>query len=287
MKYIIMSLASVLAVTFIIQLVRGSQYDSAVEGLDENDYPLHDLYVVGLAWAQTALFRLKGQKADELKKDAGLLYETHYAEYYANVIWAQIITYVHLILSLTFLLAALFYDAHNFLIVVGLITSVITYVYFMKNIGTRIQDRTVECEEEFPEIVSTMAILVNSGMVLKEAWQIIADSGEGVFYELMQKASDDMNNGMSDMDAIVKFAKESNSNDIKKFASALLQSMEKGGGELGEFLSHQSSELWNEKRQRMLQKGEQAATKLLAPIVLIFLGVIIIVITAAFAGALF
>lgn len=287
MKYFIISMASAFAIAFIVQLIRGAQYDSAVEGLDDKEYPLHDLYIVGLAWAQIGFFRLRGQKADELRKDAGLLYERHYAEYYANIIWAQVLTYVHLILTVTLLLATLFYDMHSFLIMVGIVMSVATYVYYMKYMQTKLENRTAECEEEFPEIVSTMAILVNSGMVLKEAWQIIANSGKGMFYELMQKASDDMNNGMSDTDAIVQFAKNSDSNDIKKFASALLQSMEKGGGELGNFLTNQSSELWNEKRQRMLQKGEQAATKLLVPIVLIFLGVIIIVITAAFAGALF
>jgi tight adherence protein C len=83
------------------------------------------------------------------------------------------------------------------------------------------------------------------------------------------------------------FGKNSNSTEIKKFTSALLQSMEKGGGELGSFLASQSSELWNAKRQRMLQAGEKAATKLLLPIVLVFVGIIIIVMTAAFAGSLF
>ena len=63
--------------------------------------------------------------------------------------------------------------------------------------------------------------------------------------------------------------------------------MEKGGTELAGFLTRQSSELWSSRRQRMLQEGEKAATKLLLPIVLIFIGIIIIVMTAAFAGALF
>lgn len=107
------------------------------------------------------------------------------------------------------------------------------------------------------------------------------------FIKLMKRASEDMNNGFSDSDAIYRFGKASNSGEIKKFVSALLQSMEKGGAELTSFLANQSSELWKLKRQHMLQEGEKAATKLLAPIVLIFIGVMIIVITAAFAGGLF
>ena len=132
-----------------------------------------------------------------------------------------------------------------------------------------------------------MAILVNSGMVLREAWHMVGQNGSGAFYELMRKASDNMRNSHSDADAIFMFGKASNSPEIKKFTSALLQSMEKGGAELSSFLANQSSELWNTKRQRMLQGGEKAATKLLLPILLIFLGIIIIVMTAAFAGSLF
>ena len=94
-------------------------------------------------------------------------------------------------------------------------------------------------------------------------------------------------NGYSDADAIFLFGRASNSTEIKKFTSALLQSMEKGGAELSVFLARQSSELWSTKRQHMLQNGEKAATKLLLPIVLIFVGIIIIVMTAAFAGSLF
>ena len=122
---------------------------------------------------------------------------------------------------------------------------------------------------------------------MEEAWKTIAYSRDGAFYELMRKATENMNNGYSDADAIFMFSRESNSTEIKKFTSALLQSMEKGGSELGSFLTNQSSEIWNAKRQRMLQEGEKAATKLLLPIVLIFGGIMVIVMTAAFAGALF
>lgn len=48
-----------------------------------------------------------------------------------------------------------------------------------------------------------------------------------------------------------------------------------------QFLANQSSELWNEKRQLLLQKGEKAASKLLMPIAIMFLGIMLIVISSA------
>jgi len=83
------------------------------------------------------------------------------------------------------------------------------------------------------------------------------------------------------IDAIYDFGVMTNSDDVKKFTSALIQSLERGGGDLPKFLTNQSAELWAHRRQYYLQKGEKAASALLMPIALLFMGVIIIVIAAA------
>ena len=287
MIYVYLGVGTILAVLFIIHLRKGEQYEAFYENLDENIYPLCSLYGVGFSWSATRIFRLKEKRAVDLMAQASLLYEPQYAEYYANVVWAQTITFVHLFLTVTFLMAGILYDSAILMLGAGIFMSVVIGVYCLENMKDTLSKRTEECEYQLPEVVSTMAVLVNSGMVLREAWSMVANNGTGAFYELMQKAADNMHNGYSDIDAIFLFGRESNSTEIKKFTSALIQSMEKGGAELSSFLARQSSELWNTKKQRMLQNGEKAATKLLLPIVLIFVGVIIIVMTAAFAGSLF
>lgn len=287
MQYLLMLIGTVLAVLFILQMMKGRSYISYVENLDENEFPLKDLYIVGIAWSSVGMFQLKGKTAAELKQQAALLYDPQYAEYYAHVAWAQCLTFAHLFSAATFLLAGFLYDAAAIMLLGGIFLTATMIVYSLQKMKNSVSARMEECEAQLPEIVSTMAILVNSGMMLREAWTMISESGDGAFQMLMRKASDNMRNGYSDADAIFLFGRASNSVEIKKFTSALLQSMEKGGGELGVFLARQSSELWNTKRQKMLQRGEKASTKLLAPIVLIFVGIIIIVMTAAFGGALF
>lgn len=287
MRYIILGIGSILAILFMIQLIRGKKFEAIVENLDSSAFPLNELYSVGFMWSSSKLFAFKGKIAAELKVNASLLYEPQYAEYYANVVWAQTITLVHLFLAITFLMAAIMYNSAVFMLIVGIFMSVIVATYCLENMKNTLSNRTEECESQLPEVVSTMAVLVNSGMVLREAWKMVGENGNGAFYELMRKSSENMQNGYSDADAIFLFGRASNSTEIKKFTSALLQSMEKGGAELSGFLANQSSELWNTKRQRMLQGGEKAASKLLLPIMLIFIGIIIIVMTAAFAGSLF
>lgn len=266
---------------------RGKKFEPLIENLDEKQYPLKDLYTIGFVWSSSKLFSLSGKKLYELKSKATLLYDYQYSEYYANVIWAQSITLVHLSLAVSFLITGAFYDFALYFFAVGMMMSFALGYYTLENLNISLDKRAKECESQLPEVVSTMAILVNSGMFLRDAWNMIAENGNGVFYELMRKASDNMKNGSSDEDAIYLFGRASNSVNVKKFTSALLQSLEKGGADLSIFLTNQSSELWNVRKQHLLQEGEKASSKLLAPILFIFIGVIIIVITAAFSGSLF
>lgn len=287
MQYIFIGMGSLLAILFMVQMRKGKKFEPLVENLDSNIYPFNALYIVGFAWSSTKLLRLKGKTALDLIQQASMLYEPQYAEYYANVVWAQMLTLVHLFAAVTFMMAGIMYDNATFMLIVGFFMCALIAAYSLQNMKNKLSKRTEECERQLPEVVSTMAVLVNSGMVLREAWNRVAENGIGAFYELMRRTSENMRNGYSDAEALLLFGKTSNSTEIKKFTSALLQSMEKGGAELSVFLARQSSELWSTKRQHMLQSGEKAATKLLLPIVLIFVGIIIIVITAAFAGSLF
>ena len=116
---------------------------------------------------------------------------------------------------------------------------------------------------------------------LYQRWRVIADSKEGVIYDLMRQSCVDMENGMAEVDAIHKFGRFTNSAEIRKFTSALAQSVERGGAELSDFLSRQSIEVWTLKKQLMLQKGEAAASKLLVPTAMLFVGIIIAVMTGA------
>ena len=130
-------------------------------------------------------------------------------------------------------------------------------------------------------MVSKLSLLINSGMVLREAWYFIAESKKGPLYDLMKETCEFMNNGESDQSAINKFGILSDSREIKKFTSSLIQSLEKGNSDLVDFMLSQVTEQLEHKRQIMLQKGEVAAGKLIVPIGIMFAGVIMIIMAAA------
>lgn len=287
MRLIFAMIGTFLGITFILQLLRGQKYNPLFENLDSEEFPLASFYVVGYAWSMSGMFPFDGKQANKLRGEAAILYEPQYADYYGRTYWSMTLTLVHLILTFAFLLGAVMYSSALLIVGGGVFMAILMGSYCLSKMESTLNERTEKCESELPEVVSTMAILVNSGMMLRDAWFTIADTGEGEIYKLMRQSRGHMESGKSDIDAIFMFGKASNSQEIRKFTSSLMQSMDKGGGELEGFLMQQSQELWYTKRQKMLQEGEKAATKLLGPIMLIFMGIIIIIMTAAFAGSLF
>lgn len=279
MQLVELIVGSILLLLLIIKMIQGKKYHDYVDNLDNDDYPLRSLYEIGLSWNDTKLLKLRGKIRYKLIGQAKLLYDEKYAEYYALITWSQVISFVHIGLTFGFIFAGAFNAA--FFILFGILFAFFTGYYFFTRMKEIIENRKNECVVELPEIVSTMALLINSGMILREAWKKISESKDGEIYKLMQSASTNMRNGMSDADAIHRFGILSDSPDVKKFTSTLIQGLEKGNRELNLLLSKQSSEMWILKKQIMLQKGEKAASKLLIPIALIFVGILVIVISAA------
>lgn len=250
-----------------------------VENLDSKDFPLKSIYCVGFSWSSHSFLKLKGKIREKLVGQAKLLYDFKYAEYYANIVWAQFLSFTHLSLTIGLLLAGILNS--GFLFFIGIAVAIVFGYYFLNHMNDLLTRRATECTSELPEIVSTMALLINAGMMMRNAWRTIAESKEGTVYDLMRQSCSDMDNGISEVDAIHKFGRLSNSAEVRKFTSALTQSIERGGAELNSFLGRQSVEIWALKKQLMLQKGEAASSKLLAPTAMLFIGIIIAVLTGA------
>lgn len=274
-----MALGSILGVLLIIMMKKGAKHQNCINALTDGDNPLKNLYVIGYGWSETKILSFSGRKKEVLVGQAKLLYEPQYSDFYATASWAQVITFVHLSLCIGLLLGgAMNFTFFSF---VGVVFAAFCGFYFFTRMKEKLSARHEDCITALPEVVSTMVLLINAGMPLRYAWSQISESKDGEIYTLMKKASDDIRNGSSESDAIFKFGVLSNTPEVKKFASFLVQGLETDAKDLGRFLADYSTEMWSLKKQVMLQKGEQAASKLLIPVSLIFLGILIIVISGA------
>lgn len=281
MSLILLIIGSVITVFFVILLLKGQKYNYMVDALSGDDFPLKEIYVAGLAMQDSRMFKPSGKIGDFLRDKTKLIYTRKYSEYYTSIIWAQALSMGMFCCALCFLVAGLIPDMAMLMALFGVIMAIMPGYYFINHVGELVTTRKTLCEDEFPNVISKLALLVNSGVILHEAWEIVATGNEGQFYDLMQVSCEEMRNGKSDVDAIHDFGVQTSSDMVKKFTTALIQSIERGGGELSSFLTNQSKEIWAHRRQTMLQKGEKAAGALLMPIALMFGGVMMIVIAAA------
>lgn len=282
MNFIMLLLASITTVLFLVNLARGKQYGYMVESLDGGEYFLKELYVVGFSLNDGKIFKLRGKMERNLKKQAKLLWGDRYYEYYANLAWAQFLSLTLLVVSVGFSLSGfLKTEQLPILLILVLLFVAAFWNLSLSRMKEKVQQRREACEAEFPNMVSKLALLINSGMVLREAWRVTAYGKEGTLYTLMKQACENMENGESDIGAIYKFGVTSDSASIKKFTSAMIQGMQKGNSELADFMVSQTSELWAHKRQMALQQGEVAAGKLIIPLGITFAGIIMIIVSAA------
>lgn len=281
MRLICLILGTALGGLYLLMLVRGRKYDAMTENLE--DFENKDLCGAGFAMQDIPFLALRGKLGKELRIQADLLYGSTYQEYYARLYYARALSVTALLLAVVLLAVSLLSGNMAILLLLGgIAAAAAVWVSQIEKMKKQVTERKDACLDEFPNVISKLALLVSSGMILYQAWSTVAQSKDGQIYELMRQACRDIGNGMSESDAYYRFGVLSDCQDIRKFSSMLVQSLEKGGSELTTFLMQQSKELWSQKRQRTLQAGDAAAAKLLIPTVLMLVGILLIILSVVF-----
>ena len=275
---VILILTVVFSLLFITSLVASGKYNEYIDTLDDKEFPVKSIYGAGFVLAGLLKLDYRSKFANDLRQQVIILYGEKYSEFYLRVLYAQKFSICWLVLVVSGIFAC-FAQGSDALVVfgLGLVMVGTVYYYFNTVTATKIKKKSAIYLKDFPSVVSTIALLVNAGMMLREAWAEVAFSSNGDLYAQMQRVSEDMDNGMSESDALYAFSLRCATPEIKKFTSFIVQGLEKGNKDLAFSLKNQSDELWEMKKQHVLQQGDLAASKLLIPIMVMFVGILIIV----------
>ena len=269
---------------WMLLLLRGKKDDWMFgDQLNDEDYPVKDLYCIGYAVVQMLNLDFKSKKDRQLRKEFAVLYGEKFADYYIRVAYSQQIAMALTVLTLA--APVYFVGECNLLLFVAVIAGAgATYYYYATTTKDKIRKRSDELLAEFSDVVSKLALLVNSGMILKEAWEDTAYSKNGTIYQEMRRSVVDMQNGKAEVDALFAFGQSCMLPEIKKFSSTLIQGLMKGSGDLASMLTQQSKEVWEMKKQNVHRQGELANNKLLMPMCITFIGILIMVMVPIFTN---
>lgn len=250
--------------------------------IDSNDYYLSELFFIGFQIMELIRFNIKSDSARKKVKLMSEVYGKKYAEYYYYVSVGGKITYVVTVLPIIFLLALL---ANNpIALLFGVVFAAIFVWYMNESFKDKLTARREEILAEFPQVLSKMTLLVNSGMLLRDAWNLIANQSDTVLFQEMRLTAAQLENGVQEAAAYREFAERCGIKEVRKFSSMVIQGLEKGAAELTIFLKDMADELWVEKRNLVKQKGEKANAKLLMPTVIIFIGILFMIMAPIISG---
>ncbi len=255
--------------------VGAAKYKELVKPLDIKKYWLKELYPIGFLILDMIHYSYDTLLDRQRLKQARIVYGEKYAEYYYRVNMAEKVTYLTLGVLLAPLAGVVFNSPVYCLF--GLVAGIVLFVYADSKITDIIKAREESITRDFCEVVSKMALLINAGMITREAWDEISHTGEGTIYEEMRNASIDMQNGMSEIDAYIGFGNRCGTPFVNKFISMLVQNLSKGNKELVDFLKAETRSCWEEKKHMVKRQGEAAANKLMIPLAMILLGIFVMI----------
>lgn len=281
-QYIMLLIGVVTSAIYVILYLAGSKkYAAVVSAVRDDVFPLPDIFVVGLEIMDK--FKIKAKKPGIKKRQKySELFEKQFTEFYLMISTAAVISYIMLFLPIAFLFGAMTNEA--VLVVLVLIVPVVLALYINMNVDTKLKDQHDEILLDYPNVLSKMALLINAGMMLREAWAAVSESGDRKIYIEMQNVTKKINNGYSDIQAYEEMADACKLNEIKKFISIICQNTEKGSSELTHILRELSVDAWALKKNVAKVKGDAASGKLLIPVAISFITILIMVMVPIMSG---
>ena len=279
---VMLLIGTLLAFIFIIITLVSGKYDELCKPLDKKEFPLRETYSIGCKILEIIKYGYNSKSDRKLRKSIEILYGVKYSDYYLRMIMAQRITFAVFLLLVAFAFYAITLEIVGFFILV--MFSGLAYYYYGDRVNKNIEKREQEMMKDYPEVLSKLVLLTNAGMILRDAWENVAFSGEGVLFDEMKKVVVDIQNGVAEIDAFFSFSMRCSIPEIKKFTSTLVQGMTKGNHELVMLLKEQSKEAWEARKFNVKIQGEHAKSKLLIPISLMCLGILVMIIIPIFSN---
>lgn len=159
-------------------------------------------------------------------------------------------------------------------------------MYFDLWLSSKVKKRHAEIREDYPAVLTEMALMVNVGNPAAAAFEKVAGSADGLLYREMQHTVGSMQNGMPAEAALTALTVRCPVREVRKFVSLYIQNLQKGGPDFPHILTEMAENSFEDRKNEAKAQGELAEQKLLIPTMFMFVGILLIVIVPAFRNIL-
>lgn len=152
-------------------------------------------------------------------------------------------------------------------------------VFSDRELFEKVRKRRQAIQLEFPDFVNRLTLLVNAGLSVSKAWEKAARDSrrETPLYKELCIAVQAVRSGASEHKAYEEFAKRCHVPAVTRFVTVVLQNIRKGNSELVPVLRLLADECWEMRKNAARKFGEEASTKLLLPMMMMFVAILLIV----------
>lgn len=176
------------------------------------------------------------------------------------------------------------------ILVLGMVMSLGIYTLEKQKEKEKREKRIWQMEQEYSEMISRFTLFMGAGMPARKAWFKLAEAygnrekkqEKHAVYEEMVYTMHEIQSGTPESECYEKFGERCELAMYRKFGMLLSQNLKKGTKGLVLLLKQEAVNAFEERKSFAKKQGEEAGTKLLMPMFLMFGMVLAIIVIPAF-----
>ena len=177
------------------------------------------------------------------------------------------------------------------LLLLGVVTGVLLKFRGLEEERKKKKKREEELLLSYPQLVTTLALLIGAGMPVSKAWGRMAGrykkngTVKNAAYEEICYTWNEIQDGVGERKAYENFGKRTGVREYVRLSTFLTQNLKKGSSTLLQQLKEESVQAEELRIQNARKLSEEATTKLLLPMVMLLVVVMVMIMVPAFSNA--
>ncbi|RED63021.1 type II secretion system F family protein [Cohnella lupini] len=209
-----------------------------------------------------------------------LLYGSKTGLQHTRMFIAQLVSFMILLLIVSIVLG-LASDGDISLSLVIFVLIVIVPLFMTRDLDKKIRMRQREILIELPEFLNKITLLVNAGETVQKAIlhcvEQAKDASKSPLFTELEEVARQLRNNYSFSQALEEFSKRCAMQEVTVFTTTVLLNYRRGGEEFVIALQQLARGLWEKRKAISRTLGEEASSKMVFPMVIIFMVVMVVV----------
>jgi tight adherence protein C len=170
----------------------------------------------------------------------------------------------------------------SFYIFSGIIAGLM-YFWVDKELEKKVSQRKRQIIVDLPDFINTLALLINAGLQFTQGVDKIVkeNNQKGPLYKELTILLTEVKAGKPISQAYEDMAQRCKVPEVTRFVSTIIPNLNRGRSDFVHVLRTLAQEAWAKRKDIAKKQGEEASSKLVIPMVMVFLAVSIIVLAPA------